>query len=41
VACTRFVPGEAWRNRLLTRVEVIAAGNSMEPSPREGNGPAE
>lgn len=31
VACTRFVPAAAWRNRLLTRQEVVAAGNEMEP----------
>jgi hypothetical protein len=30
VACTLFVPAAAWRNRLLSREEVIAAGNSME-----------
>jgi hypothetical protein len=30
VACTLFVPGTAWRDRLLSRDEVLAAGNSME-----------
>ena len=30
VACTRYVPGTTWRNRLLSREELIAAGNSME-----------
>ena len=30
VACTLFVPASVWRNRLLSREEVIAAGNTME-----------
>ena len=30
VACTAFLPAAVWRNRLLSREEVIAAGNSME-----------
>jgi len=30
VACTRYVPNARWRCRLLTRTEVIAAGNDME-----------
>ena len=30
VACTAFVPAAVWRNRLLSREEVVAAGDSME-----------
>lgn len=30
VACTRHVPRTRWRNRLLTRQEVVAAGDDME-----------
>ena len=30
VACTRRVPNASWRNRLLTRQEVVAAGDDME-----------
>lgn len=36
VACTRFVPAPRWRNRLLTREEVIAAGNDMEAAEKIG-----
>lgn len=30
VACTRFVPAAKWRNQVLTRQEVIKAGDEME-----------
>ena len=30
VACTRFVPAAKWRNRVLTREEVVEAGDEME-----------